>query len=260
MTVFIASVCIVAGLGLILGLALALADKYIAVPMDEKQEKILSLLSGANCGSCGFAGCGAMAKALAEGKASISQCPVASQDNRNKIAELLGVEAEALSPTAAFVGCQGGRRCVDRADYTGLIDCRAAAAEGKKGCPYGCVGLLSCQRVCPMGAISLNEHGVPEIDKSKCVSCGLCVKECPHGLISIKPLNTRVYVACHAKEMGRKVKDVCSVGCVSCGLCAKVCEQHAITLIDHLPVIDNEKCIGCGKCVVRCPQKSLRLG
>ena len=28
MTVFIASVCIVAGLGLILGLALALADKY----------------------------------------------------------------------------------------------------------------------------------------------------------------------------------------------------------------------------------------
>ena len=60
MTVFIASVCIVAGLGLILGLALALADKYIAVPMDEKQEQILSLLSGANCGSCGFAGCGAM--------------------------------------------------------------------------------------------------------------------------------------------------------------------------------------------------------
>ena len=116
MTVFIASVCIVAGLGLILGLALALADKYIAVPMDEKQEKILSLLSGANCGSCGFAGCGAMAKALAEGKASISQSPVASQDTRNKIAELLGVEAEALSPTAAFVGCQGGRRCVDRAD------------------------------------------------------------------------------------------------------------------------------------------------
>ena len=51
MTVFIASVCIVAGLGLILGLALALADKYIAVPMDEKQEQILSLLSGANCGS-----------------------------------------------------------------------------------------------------------------------------------------------------------------------------------------------------------------
>lgn len=71
-----------------------------------------------------------------------------------------------------------------------------------------------------MGAISLNEHGVPEIDKSKCVSCGLCVKECPHGLISIRPLNTRVYVACHAKEMGRKVKDVCSVAAFPAG-CAR---------------------------------------
>lgn len=133
MTVFIASVCIVAGLGLILGLALALADKYIAVPMDEKQEQILSLLSGANCGSCGFAGCGAMAKALAEGKASISQCPVASQDNRNKIAELLGVEAEALSPTAAFVGCQGGRRCVEQGGlYRSYWIGRAGRGRGQK--------------------------------------------------------------------------------------------------------------------------------
>ena len=40
MTIFIASICIVAGLGLILGLALALADKYIAVPLDEKQADI----------------------------------------------------------------------------------------------------------------------------------------------------------------------------------------------------------------------------
>ena len=214
MTVFIASVCIVAGLGLILGLALALADKYIAVPMDEKQEQILSLLSGANCGSCGFAGCGAMAKALAEGKASISQCPVASQDNRNKIAELLGVEAEALSPTAAFVGCQGGRRCVDRADYTGLIDCRAAAAEGKKGCPYGCVGLLSCQRVCPMGAISLNEHGVPEIDKSKCVSCGLCAKVCEQ----------------HAITVIDHLPVIDNEKCIGCGKCVERCPQKSLRL------------------------------
>lgn len=260
MTIFIASVCIVAGLGLILGLALALADKYIAVPLDEKQEKILSLLSGANCGSCGFAGCGAMAKAISEGRASISQCPVASAENRKKIAELTGSEAENVIPTAAFVGCRGGKRCMDRADYNGIVDCRAAAAASKKGCAYGCVGLLSCQRVCPAGAISMNEHGVPEIDKSKCISCGLCVKECPHGLISIKPLNTRVYVACHAKEMGKRVKDICSVGCIGCGLCAKVCEQNAITMTDHLPVIDNEKCIGCGKCAERCPQKTLRMG
>ena len=260
MTIFIASICIVAGLGLILGLALALADKYIAVPLDEKQEQILNLLPGANCGSCGLAGCGAMPKALSVGEASLSQCPVVNQESRNKLAGILGVEAETVMPTAAFVGCQGGKRCLDRADYTGLTDCRAAAADGKKGCPYGCVGLLSCVRVCPSGAISLNEHGVPEIDKSKCISCGLCVKECPHGLISIKPLNTKVYVSCSARETGKKVKDVCAVGCIGCGLCAKVCEQGAITMTNHLPVIDNNKCIGCLKCVERCPQKTLKSG
>ena len=46
-------VLIVAAMGLILGLGLALASIFMAVPTDEKQAKIRECLPGANCGACG---------------------------------------------------------------------------------------------------------------------------------------------------------------------------------------------------------------
>ena len=40
--------------------------------------------------------------------------------------------------------------------------------------------------VCPTGAISWNdEKETIEIDNNKCISCGLCEKECPIGAISV---------------------------------------------------------------------------
>lgn len=40
--------------------------------------------------------------------------------------------------------------------------------------------------VCPTGALSYNEEKETiEIDNSKCISCGLCEKECPIGAIQV---------------------------------------------------------------------------
>lgn len=40
--------------------------------------------------------------------------------------------------------------------------------------------------VCPTGALSWNEEKeIIEIDNSKCISCGLCEKECPIGAIMV---------------------------------------------------------------------------
>lgn len=40
--------------------------------------------------------------------------------------------------------------------------------------------------VCPTGALSWNEEkGSIEIDNDKCISCGLCEKECPIGAFSV---------------------------------------------------------------------------
>ena len=50
-------VIIVGVIGLIAGVGLSLASKFMAVPVDEKQEKIREALPGANCGACGYSGC-----------------------------------------------------------------------------------------------------------------------------------------------------------------------------------------------------------
>ena len=46
-----------------------------------------------------------------------------------------------------------------------------------------CVGCLTCFRVCPYGAISLNPRVV--VDPQACESCGLCAAECPRFAIKI---------------------------------------------------------------------------
>ena len=48
-------------LGAILGLGLGLANKFLAVEVDERVETVTSLLPGYNCGSCGFPGCSGLA-------------------------------------------------------------------------------------------------------------------------------------------------------------------------------------------------------
>lgn len=48
------AVLLVAGLGLIAGLVLAVASVLMAVPRDEKAEALRECLPGANCGACGY--------------------------------------------------------------------------------------------------------------------------------------------------------------------------------------------------------------
>lgn len=63
------AVLVVAGIGLVVGIVLAVASAVMAVPKDEKAEAVLEVLPGANCGACGFSGCSGYAKALAQGSA-----------------------------------------------------------------------------------------------------------------------------------------------------------------------------------------------
>ena len=58
------SVLVLGTLGLIFGAILAYASKKFAVDVDERVESILDVLPGANCGGCGFPGCGGLANAI----------------------------------------------------------------------------------------------------------------------------------------------------------------------------------------------------
>ena len=57
-------IAIVVGIGLVLGLVLAVAAIILHVPVDERVEAVTEVLPGANCGACGYSGCSGYAKAL----------------------------------------------------------------------------------------------------------------------------------------------------------------------------------------------------
>ncbi|EPZ55742.1 fe-S cluster family protein [[Clostridium] sordellii ATCC 9714] len=65
------SILVLGVMGLIFGGILAYAAKKFTVKVDERVEAILEVLPGANCGGCGFPGCGGLASAIVEGSASV---------------------------------------------------------------------------------------------------------------------------------------------------------------------------------------------
>ena len=101
-------------------------------------------------------------------------------------------------------------------------------------CPMGgyevtdaCRGCLAhrCEDACRKGAISFDHNQKAHIDKSKCVECGMCAKNCPYTAIM---------------NFKRPCMNACKVGAISMN------ENKAAK-------IDNEKCISCGACVYQCP-------
>ena len=84
-TGIIMAAVIVGGTGLFIGIFLGLADKKLTVKVDEKEEAILGVLPGNNCGGCGYPGCSGLAAAIAKGEAPVDQCRCSccSQDWRD---------------------------------------------------------------------------------------------------------------------------------------------------------------------------------
>jgi len=93
------------GLGLVIGLVLAVAAKAFYVYVDPQVEAVASALHGANCGGCGKPGCGANAEAIVAGQASPNSCVAAGPEVAEAIAALLGVAVTAMEPNIARPGC-----------------------------------------------------------------------------------------------------------------------------------------------------------
>lgn len=261
MIVILISTLVVGLVGLGLGLALVTASKKFYVEVDTRVTQVRECLRGSNCGACGYAGCDAVAEAIVKGEARVDACPGNSSENIAKIAAILGKEAIDQDPQVAYVHCAGDCNVTKaKANYVGLTDCRAAALSGLPfmSCEYGCLGLGSCVKVCPQGAISIKD-GIAVVDPKKCVGCGLCSKTCPKGIIGMQDRTEKVAVRCSNKNKGPAVKKACSAGCIGCGICVKQCEQGAVTLTNNLAHVDDDKCVGCGKCTEKCPTKAIRF-
>ncbi|MBE6746008.1 MAG: RnfABCDGE type electron transport complex subunit B [Ruminococcaceae bacterium] len=259
----ITAVIIVAAIGLIAGLGLAVASIAFAVPVDEKAEAIRECLPGANCGACGFSGCDGYAAALSSGEATdTTLCSPGGNDAAKAIAEVLGVSAGDVKPKVAVVLCQGNHANVNtKLDYNGVESCKMAAQlfGGPKDCIYGCLGYGDCVKACPYEAIFICD-GVARINPDACKACKMCINTCPKNLIELLPLDTvQAGVFCKNRDKGAKTRKQCKVGCIGCMKCVKACEYGAVSVKDNVAHVDYEKCIGCGKCAEACPVKAINL-
>jgi Na+-translocating ferredoxin:NAD+ oxidoreductase RNF subunit RnfB len=253
---------VLAGLGIVFGVALAIVAARFVVKVDAKVEKVRETLPGANCGACGFAGCMGYAEAVAGNPdVAVNLCAPGKSAVAEKIAEITGKKAEKVEPKIARVFCQGGTSLSQRKFiYSGVQDCTAAvlAAGGDKSCEYGCLGYATCMRACPFDAITMSADNLPIISKEKCTACGKCVAACPKQVIELAVESKAVVISCHSKDKGIDVKKKCQVGCIACGICVRTCPVDAIKIDNNLARIDHSKCIVCGLCVKKCPTSAIR--
>ncbi len=265
MTIILTSLIFAALLGAILALIIGVAAKAFAVESDPRIETVTDMLPGANCGGCGYAGCADFAKAIVEGAASPSDCPVAPAGDSARIAEYLGITSEQKEKMVAVVRCSGSISVTVRSPYNGINDCRSAVlvAGGAKGCDYGCLGLASCARACPFDAIEIRD-GLAVVHPELCVGCGKCVDICPKNLIVLVPASVDVHVYCNSPEKGSVKRKVCKTACIACRKCIKAAdnaEQMTVkgflieTNYDNPPLSDLVEKTGCPTTALRLASK-----
>jgi Na+-translocating ferredoxin:NAD+ oxidoreductase RNF subunit RnfB len=229
-------------LAVLMAFVLGWANMAFAVEVDPRVEAVLKVLPGANCGGCGFVGCGEYAEGLVKQGASVNKCTVGGESCAKAIAAILGVEVEQTWPYRPVVHCGAhyGDR-LGRAKYAGEPTCGSAnLIGGVQGCTYGCLGMGDCQAACPFDAIHIVD-GLAAVDYGKCTGCGACARACPRRIITMVPFKVErmVVVTCSNHDFGKQVRAVCKVGCIGCRACTKVTDLF--TMLDNLPQIDYGK-------------------
>ncbi len=232
------------GLGLVLAVTLAVANRRLYVYEDPRIDEVDEMLPHANCGACGVPGCRPFSEKLVSGEVTPGQCTVNSAEMNQAIADYLGVDIGNVEKQIARLACAGGSHVAYiRAGYEGLKSCRAAAlvSGGGKSCSWGCIGLGDCATVCDFDAIVLDRFGLPQVDEDKCTACGDCVDVCPKDLFSLHPVNHQLWIACKSQDNADESESDCEVSCTACGRCAADAPEGLITMQNNLAVIDYDK-------------------
>ena len=264
------AIAVLGGLGLIFGAVLAGASKLFYVETDPRLDQLNECLPGANCGGCGYAGCGGYAEAVFNGEAEIGKCASGGNECAQAMAAIMGIQAQEVTRKVALVRCSGAKTYDKdgnmvtgariKAEYEGFKDCIAASKVGGNGplsCKFGCLGFGTCVKACKYDAIHV-VNGVAVVDEDKCVGCMSCANVCPRRLIVPVEPYRNVVIACASLAKGAVTTRGCTAGCVGCGLCKKICPHDAITIERNLAIIDYSKCDNCGLCATVCPKKLIK--
>jgi Na+-translocating ferredoxin:NAD+ oxidoreductase RNF subunit RnfB len=266
MSVVLTAVVVLGVIGAGCAAILYLIGQKFRVEEDPRIQQVQDVLPAANCGGCGFPGCAGFAVACINADSLTGlNCPPGGAEVMEKVAAILGRQAEAVAKKIAVLRCNGN--CEERPRtnrYDGAANCAIAAAlyGGETGCSFGCLGLGDCVAVCAFDAIHINPRTMlPEVVEDKCTGCDACVKKCPKNILELRkqgPKSRRIYISCANKDKGAAAKRACAVACIGCGKCVKECVKfEAITMENNLAYIDDEKCKLCRKCVSVCPTNAI---
>ncbi|MDL2269570.1 RnfABCDGE type electron transport complex subunit B [Desulfosarcina sp. OttesenSCG-928-A07] len=218
-------------LGVVFSFVLGWANKAFHVEVNPLITEAINVLPGANCGGCGYVGCGDYAEAIVLSNAPINKCTVGGESCTQALAAVMGVEVEASFPWRAVVHC--GAHTHDRLGRTPYIgEQRCATANlvtDVQGCIYGCLGFGDCTRACQFDAVHV-EDGLARVDYEKCVGCGACAKACPRNIITMAPFKSEqmLVVECSNLDAGKDVKMVCNVGCLGCRACERISDLFVL--------------------------------
>ena len=190
----VTAIIILSIIGLISATLLYIISRKFHVEEDSRIDEIESILPGANCGGCGYAGCRNFAEQCTKVTSLDSLlCPVGGNEVMQKIAPILGLNAVEKAPRIAVIRCNGS--CENRPQtshyegahscavvsslYTGESNCnKDKGIIARKVCSVACIGCGKCVKICPEKAISLSDN-LAYIDDNLCLSCQACVDGCP---------------------------------------------------------------------------------
>ncbi len=197
-------------MAIVLTAVLGWANRKFYVDIDDSVLAVIQQLPGADCGNCGYVGCGEYAEVVVFEQESVNKCTVGGQNCAVAVAGIMGVAfTESLSyrPIVHFGAHTNDR--LDRNEYRGENRCSAAhLVANVQGCTYGCLGF---------DTLHVND-GLATVDYDKCVGCGACAKACPRNIITVTPFKAEQMLAetCSNKDKGKDVVAVCNVGCIGC--------------------------------------------
>ena len=231
-------------LGTGFAIVLLIASIKLKVVLDPKIEQVHEVLPNIDCGACGFAGCGAYAKAVVADAELLGKCAPGGAEAAEAAAKILNIQisgggADLVRP---IVHCRSHTE--DRtyyAQYNGIPTCIAANAQANvQACKFGCMGYGDCMRACKFGALHIVD-GLSTVDYEKCTGCGACAKACPRFLIDMVPFKAEniMTVACRSKESGKVTRSMCKVGCIGCKMCTK--QGDVFTMSENFAKLDYER-------------------
>jgi len=148
-------------LGLVLGIMLGFAAKYLKVEAGALTQEIEAMLPGSQCGQCGLPGCGPAAAAIADGSAPVTICPPGGKALAQSLANKMGVsldlsDMEEAVPQVAFVNEQL------------------------------CIGCTKCFKRCPTDALLGANRQIHVVIKDACTGCAKCVEVCPTDSVQMR--------------------------------------------------------------------------